>query len=406
MFTEKCIDFIESCIDKKTGAYSSSYNGQNTLYGTCYALMTQYYLGYTPNCVDQSINFILTCQDETTGYFIGPELIGFQPPNSSPHSYQHILRHTLVTVLPTLKLYGVLPKYKLIREHDFCDLKYLSNWLDNTNWRDPWLEGNNLLFTGQCLIYLRDTVHINSAGSALKLLFDWLDERIEPSSGLWASSEAGIRAAIYGGYHQLLLYYYENHPTKFPQQLTDSVLSIYKPKRGFSTRNGGGACEDVDGVDILVNMYKRYDYRRPEIRYVLRNILSLILNQQNSDGGFPYNPNSNLVHLGIPATASGVGESNMFPTWFRIHTLALISEILTDEPILMHQHFRFNNSLSMGWHKEWSKESHPIKFGERINEIQFSVKFGFRKYFVSSKNHLEKILAGIRMFIQGIQGRK
>jgi hypothetical protein len=84
----------------------------------------------------------------------------------------------------------------------------------------------------------------------------------------------------------------------------------------------------------------------------------------------------------------------MFPTWFRIHTIALISEILTDENKLMEKNFHFNNSLSMGWHDKWSKESNRINFFDRTLEMPFSVKHASLKVVSTIKKTLRKLIKG------------
>jgi hypothetical protein len=70
----------------------------------------------------------------------------------------------------------------------------------------------------------------------------------------------------------------------------------------------------------------------------------------------------------------------MFATWFRVHTLALMAEILTDEPELQFP-FRFTNNLSMGWHQTWSKAQHPIATQDREKEREFERRWRQRRTF-------------------------
>ena len=126
--------------------------------------------------------------------------------------------------------------------------------------------------------------------------------------------------------------------------------------------------EDVDSVDILVNVYKQADHRRREIRLALRKCLRHILAQQNRDGGFPYTRNRSQSHMGIPGTGAPANVSTMFPTWFRIHTLALMAEVLPDERALAGIPFRFSDSLSMGWHRPWDKSAHVLRASVRWQE--------------------------------------
>jgi hypothetical protein len=253
--------------------------------------------------------------------------------------------------------------------HQYVDLSFLQHWLDKREWPEAWLEGNNLLFVGQFLVHLRDVEGIRGAQLALNLYFEWLNGKQDPKTGLWGSNGyCSIPKALYGGYHQLLLYYHEDRSVNYPERLIDSALSLQNEDGGFNPGGGGGACEDVDAIDILANMYKQVDYRRAEIRYALRKALQHILMRQMPDGGFVYRLNEPFIHMGIKRTASEANRSNLFPTWFRVHALALISEILTDEPIAQFD-WRFNNSVSMGWHRKWKRDEHMLTFFDRVDEL-------------------------------------
>jgi hypothetical protein len=48
-----------------------------------------------------------------------------------------------------------------------------------------------------------------------------------------------------------------------------------------------------------------------------------------------------------------------------MHTMALISEILTDEKLFS---LNFNNMLSMGWHRKWAKNNHTLTVKQYIIE--------------------------------------
>jgi hypothetical protein len=185
----------------------------------------------------------------------------------------------------------------------------------------------------------------------------------------------------------LLVYYHENHPIRNLRGLVDTVLELQHPDGGFNPRGNGGACEDVDSVDILVNLYKRSDYRRAEIRCALRQCLRHILALQNPDGGFPYNRDCPQSHMDVPGTQAPPNQSIMFATWFRVHTLALTAEILTDEPELQFP-FQFTKNLSMGWHQTWSKAEHSITIQDREAERIFEWRWRQQRalFFVKQKS--------------------
>lgn len=356
--------FVEACrLEPGDWRFSSFPGGAETLYATCFAVMVLHYLdqlGQIPDEDQQAwAEYINSWQQPDTGLFIGPELIAAEM-NSRKHSYEHVAHHLTAHALPALDLLGSRPVYRLTFAERFTNPEELQTWLEARDWRDAWLEGNNLLFIGQFLLHLREIEKTAGAGNALDQLFDWLDLHVDPQTGLWGSNGfCSIPAAVYGGYHQLLLYYHEDREIQFAERLVDTVLNLQHADGGFHPAGGGGACEDVDAVDILVNNYKRMNYKRPQIRLSLRRAAEHILSTQMPDGGFVYRRDQPFIHMGVARTASEADISNLFPTWFRLHTLALIGEVLTDMP-LASLDLGFNRRLSMGWHRPWEKSQHRV----------------------------------------------
>jgi hypothetical protein len=349
----------------RNGLYPSVPRGENTLYGTCYGNMASYYLGSVPYFHDDAVNFIKGSQCNSTGYFLGPELHNHFPDKSIKHSRSHLLNHLAVSAVLPLAQLGSLDLLPLKFAECWCSPERMRAWQKSIDWSQAWFEGNNILFVGQLLVYLRDVESHPAAGEALELWFDWLDHEVDPVTSLWGTNgHCGAAEGVYGGYHQLLVYWHENRPICNPKGLVDTVLSLRHADGGFNPNGNGGACEDVDCVDILVNCYKRWDYRRAEIRRALWHCADHILGMQNPDGGFPYNKDQNQSHMGIPGTEAGPNASCTFPTWFRIHTLALCHEIIPEHPRLAGISFRFNNVLSMGWH------SSPAGWILNVSDIQ------------------------------------
>jgi hypothetical protein len=347
--------------------------GELSLYGTIYSLYTRKYLGKEFRPSQREASFILSCQDEKTGYFLGPELLNWQPSAGASHDLEHIALHLTCTVLPYLQDVGCRPKYPLSFARKFLDIKILNSWLDGRDFSDAWLEGNNLLFVGQVLLYLYEVVRDLEAKPALDYYFAWLDKQLDPKTGLWGTDGfCNNHVAMCGGYHQLLLYYYLDKSVKSSKQLVDVVLGLQHPDGGFRPMGGGGACEDVDAVDILVNAYKREGYRRRDILMALMMCGEAVLRLQGEDGGFPYNCKGRFSHMGIPSTCCHPGISTSFSTWFRVHTLALIQQVVGPGVFIEGGPLEFSDSISMGWHKDsWnayvvSVQEREGKFCEKI----------------------------------------
>ncbi|HVL40246.1 MAG TPA: hypothetical protein VM328_12725 [Fimbriimonadaceae bacterium] len=345
--------FLDSLRISPNGPFSFVPGKGPSLYGTTFALLGRYYLGRDLRPDEVPLPFLEAHLDPETGYYAGPDLEEIRLP---AYDRLHLMQHLTCHVLPLLDLLGVMPP-PLQHARRYLDLDYLQEWLDRRDLSNPWLEGNNLLFVGQFLVHLRDVERAPGAQDALNVWFDWHDQRVDPDTGMWGSDGLCDHfKAMCGGYHQLLVYYFEKHPVASPERLVDVTLSLQHPDGGFAPWGGGGACEDADAVDILVNLYKLQDYRRGDIRAALRRTLRSILELQNDDGGFPYNRGGSWTYMSMGNTEAGPGQSHAFGTWFRVHTLALIAQIL-DDPALTGIGFRFNRVLSMGWHRPWSNEA-------------------------------------------------
>lgn len=357
-FIEKITSFINNANTGTIGEYKMWQGGEVNLYASCFAAMTLHYLNalenYTALEKKKWADYINGWQDNTSGLFIGPELF-LEELTSPKHDFEHVSMHLTAHALPALSLLGSTPKHKLHFAHRFLDRNELIKWLTARDWSRAWLEGNNLLFIGQFLIHLRDVEGVKEAAPALNMYFDWLDSQVDPATGLWGTNgHCSSFVAMCGAYHQLLVYYYENREVSYKERLVDTVLSLQHQDGGFSPNGGGGACEDVDAADILVNLYKQLDYRRPDIRAALRRLLESLLQKQMADGGFVYRLDEPFLYMGIKKTYCPANESNMFSTWFRVHTLALINEIL-DEKEIAGVKWKFNDTCSMGWHRSWDK---------------------------------------------------
>jgi glycosyltransferase involved in cell wall biosynthesis len=356
-WNERVVTFIQGSMKaEEKGLMKSTPLSGATAYGTAYCLQTLLYLN-DPDW-NQEINqdSVRAWQDPETGFLWGPEL-DVCAPEYAMHDREHLVLHSTCTLLPFCQDMGIELK-PLVAAHRFLDREYLADWCIRRDWKNAWFEGNNILFIGQLLLYLRDVEGHPKALAALDQWFAWLDREMDSASSLWGPKDrCNDAAAVYGGYHQMLVYWHEDHPLRNIQGLVDTVLSLQHLDGGFNLQGNAGACEDVDCVDMLVHCYKRQDYKRAEIRCALRRCADHILTTQNPDGGFPYKRNAEQNHMGIPGTEAPANVSCAFPTWFRVHTLALCAEVIPDHAKLAGIIFRFNQHLGMGWHRSphgWS----------------------------------------------------
>jgi hypothetical protein len=108
-----------------------------------------------------------------------------------------------------------------------------------------------------------------------------------------------------------------------------------------------------------------------------------------SDGGFRYNHDCLQSDMGIPGTEAAPNQSTTFATWFRVHTLPLTAEILTDEEEL-NVPFRFTSVLSIGWHQLWNRSAAFLSRAGRLLETGATLRLSARRMKRISRN------AGVR----------
>ena len=352
-FIRRVTEFVESRSTGTDGEYTMCSGGNVTLYASCFAAMTLHYLGSLKTTgnkrLEKWVEYINRWQDPETGYFIGPEIVPGEL-RSPQHNWEHITMHLTAHALPALHVLGGRPKYPLRFAHRFLDRNTLQKWLEQRDWRQAWLEGNNLLFVGQSLIYIRDFENMRAAEDALETYFNWLDAEQDPATGLWGTNGfCDVFEALYGAYHQLLVYWYCKRTVRYARAIMDTVLSMQHADGSFTRSGGGGACEDVDAVYVLVNLYKRTGYKTETVRHALEKALRSILRNQMPCGGFINSRGKSFLQLGIAKTFVPVNTADMFATWFRVHTIAVICQVLWDHPLAEIQ-WRFNDICSMGWY--------------------------------------------------------
>lgn len=349
---KSCIEFMRACKIEDSFAFRPYLGAQSyTLYSSVFAVMAYHYADVLKDLNKSEraawADYICSFQNSDDGLFDSHELnegIGVH------HNLEHRKLHLTCHVLPALALLGARPEYPIKYVEKYLDKNSFGEWLDQRDLTMAWVEGNNLLFAGQLLINEIETT--GKGAESLSLLFDWLEKTIDPKTALWGTDKnCSLHKAMYGAYHQLVLYYYTKRDVLSIEKLIDSVLLCQHFDGGFSEWRGGGTCQDIDGIDILVNCYKLTPYRRRDIRKALRKSLIHIMDDRYiKSGGFQDRKNHEFIHNSMPSTRTVANAANTFSTWFTLHALNDIGSILYKDKFFKNNTgFAFNNSCSMGW---------------------------------------------------------
>ena len=252
------------------------------------------------------VRYIKSWQREEDGLFHELE------ENSKTHDAEYIALQLTSFALEILRAEGAEPDYPIM----WLEKISFPTWLYQRNFSDPWKEGNRILFVGELLLHEKRT-------AVLGQLTNWLNETVNQKTGFWGDGE--LYPAMLGAYHQYILYKKLNRRPPYIHTAVTKTLELQYPDGLFRRYGYGGACEDMDAVEILKQGHPFVDERtQKRIQKVFNTVHAKLAAMQREDGGFAYNPYVALTYSGIPLLACARGESDIFSTWFRLKTIARI----------------------------------------------------------------------------------
>jgi len=316
---------------------------QPTLYSACYAVLIHSLLN-TLDSADHAewIVGFNQCQDED-GLYRDPVIFneGWYADDPLWCGRPHLTCHVLMALAA---LDAVAPR-EMFFLAPYRDPDRLRRWLQERDWNERVaFTGNEVMNIGTLLQYARDFHGDVQAGKAVDAMLDWLDtHHVNPSTGLWGSldiSDPVKRShAVQAAYHWWPLYFYDRRPVPFAEEAINSLLATQNPQGGFgwgihNPENpfDSSACEDIDSMDPLARLSQCTPHRRDEIHRALEKAVTWVLSNQASDGGFVFTRNRAFSH-GHPAMSAGPGQASLFPTWFRLLSLAIAAQALPDHSL-------------------------------------------------------------------------
>jgi hypothetical protein len=301
------------------------------LYDTLAALLIKHLYGAQDDFCKEEVQYVLRFQDED-GLFRDPVIACPQAESEDWWGWRHLTLHALMV----LGLYNT-PAHKEIRYLDrFKNNTFFRQFLDSLDWgkRAAWTS-NAVQNIGVMLQYSRDYHKSSQAEKLLDVLFEVLDKRQDPETGLYGvrfETPEEISNGVQAGYHFWLLYFYDGRPIHHKERIVDFILKTQNVLGGYGVKWNSSACEDIDSVDPLVRFSRIMDYRHEDIQASLRRALAAILHNLNSDGGWVFRRHEPFTYGFSTAMFSAANESNLFFTWFRTLGLAYCLEGIDNLP--------------------------------------------------------------------------
>jgi len=332
-------------------------NHERSLMSSCWAILTLEGLGQihalSTNERDTLAAYILDHQQQDSGLFVDPLLERF-PIESSTHDHEYVLHQMTYFALQALDALGLRARYPLRFMVHWSATDVLVPWLERLDWSNAWLQSNRVMFILAFFIYQAEVESDRGAAANVHTILDWLDQQQDAESGLWgiaqgSSSLNGMAAA----YHFLPFFQYVRRPSKHLNALIDSTLALQQPDGMFGPGLGGGACEDLDAIDVLALVSRSSQYRADDVRRALVRAFWAIWNMQNDDGSFGYAGRTTAETYRFSSWAPmeielRVGDT--WATWFRLLSLATIRELYpNDVPNL--GIWQFRRWPALGYHR-------------------------------------------------------
>jgi hypothetical protein len=343
------MDFVatQRLADCGPGAYRYSMAvSVPTLYSSTYAAMARSLLGELDTVParerDEWIGYLNRHQDED-GLYRDPVIFGQGWYAADPLwcGRAHLTCH-VISALTCLG--GTAPRpFRWLEP--WRDADRLRQWLAARDWgeRVGWT-GNEVMNVGTLLQYARDVHGDAQAGRCVEALLDWLaTHHLNPASGVWGNLDLADPRwrshAVQAAYHWWPLFFYDGRPIPFIERAIDTVLATQNSAGGFGwgVHNPAAplvssACEDIDSIDPLCRMLQQTDYRRADIVAALERATDWVLSNQMPDGGFVF-LRDRPFEYGHPQLRGEAGAGAMFPTWFRLLSLALLGRALPAGPL-------------------------------------------------------------------------
>jgi hypothetical protein len=330
------LDFIASCRLPQAGPGRYRYSlacAESTLYSSSYAAMARGLLGALDAADGAGWAAHLNAHQDDDGLFRDPVIYGQGWYAEDPLwcGRSHLTCH----VIAALACLGATAPREFAWLDPWRDCGALVDWLESRDWgaRVGWT-GNEIMNVGTLLQYARDFHNDPRAGEAVACLLDWLaTHHLSPTTGVWGAVDVTDPVwrshAVQAAYHWWPLFAYDGRPFPHVDRALETVLATQNPLGGFGwgVHNptepfASSACEDIDSLDPLARMLTQTTHRRANAHDAIRAGARWVLTNQMADGGFVFIKGKPFEY-GHPQLRGEAGRGAMFPTWFRLLSLAV-----------------------------------------------------------------------------------
>ena len=382
-------NYIFSLKNSNGGFYLQKHFNQTTLMSSAFSIITLELVDSLNKVeITKEQNYFLKYQDEKTGFFVDPNLnLDYKKIEDIELNYIHY--QTTAFSLSALDALGMKTKYNFTFLNAFRGKEKILKFFEKIDWRNPWHESNKIMFLLQFFSYEYIVIKEKDSLDHIHTILDCLDSAQDSKTGLWGTQfKASSFASMAAAYHFLIFYKYFNRKIKFSEKISSSVFQLQMRDGLFHPFGGGGACEDLDAIDVI---YKTNSGVNTKSEESLKRAYRALLQNFDKNGGFCwakrptfpflvglkyFNPSLELFNIGmikwiiknnyigslIPFFKEKkiyeysnwnlmkyhINLSDSWSTWFRLLSIATIERLLPH----LKKHdidYKFRRLPSIGW---------------------------------------------------------
>lgn len=301
--------------------YPLQAGNQGTLLGTSFACFLAHLIGRTEDLPGRTAierEFKLLPLD-SDGWIESPDMEVGEFIRQDRHDPDYLRAQGTFFVRTAARCFGLYPVVPLPWVKRLAESEGVCSYLDGLDWSNPWLVSNLDMFLGAFLLeWAENEPECSAAASGVRAYFDWHDQRMNQATGFWGNHE-DLLNAMAGGFHIILHYDYAGREYFGADGAVRAALELIWHDGLYGYGGGGGSCEDLDGVDILMRLGQRSSADQNQIRETLARIARRILSTVNSDGGFPWR----LQPSGL-ALVRSFGDVRIVSDWVMSFTYRLM----------------------------------------------------------------------------------
>lgn len=268
--------------------YALQPGSSGSLFGTCFTVLVSHMVAVGRKVPDlvRAVDSIASVATDDNDLVINPDFTPADLMKPGVHSPEYLALQSTSFVRAALNAAGRPPCKPVRWVVDLVEGVGVCAWLDSLPWSNPWLASNLDMFLGDFLLEWQQlAVADPRVTSAIRAYFDWHNRTQDPRTGFWGE-QSDLLNAMAGAYHIVLHYDYAKEPLRYREAMIDAVLTLPWRDGLFVYGGGGGSCEDLDAIDLLVRLSLVSNHRSADVQSVLLRAARRIAAGYNADGGY------------------------------------------------------------------------------------------------------------------------